>query len=461
MPFLGGTPKQIVERVNTPPGWSPDGQRMTYVRPSVSGRGQDLVTADRDGGDVRTIASGVVFATGMPGGTMFSPAWSTDGRRIAMFERRGEDVRDIGIRVFDVANGQSEVVSTRGDVPLGLAWFDDQTLLIAQALETGTPSQLWRVSVPAGERTKLSNDVSRYSELSLSADANTLVTSRPETRVEIWVGDVKGAGREVVRAAPFLSSAFYYATVDWDGPRLLFTHTLNGRYEIFRIDPEEAGGVPQPIVAGRESSVSNDGTIVFRAVGGQDGLWKVGRGGQRPVELAKGSVSYPFISADGRRVVFSSRLSGPQTVWQVPTDGGAATQVVDGVVGINSFSDIAPDGKSVIFATGRDTWMICELPACSPQKTVGPLAALKPGAVGGKPRWAADGRSFTYLDSFDPSNNLWEQRLDGSPPRQLTRFSDGKTIGHYAWSRDGRRLALSRATQSSDIVLFRGLEGAQ
>ena len=104
---------------------------------------------------------------------------------------------------------------------------------------------------------------------------------------------------------------------------LLFTHTLNGRYEIFRLDPEEAGSVPQPIVAGRESPVSNDGTIVFRAVGDQDGLWKVGREGGRPIELAKGSVSYPFISADGRRVVFSSRLGGPQTVWQVPTDGGA------------------------------------------------------------------------------------------------------------------------------------------
>ena len=60
----------------------------------------------------------------------------------------------------------------------------------------------------------MSNDVSRYSELSLSADANMLLTSQPETRVDIWVGGVNGAGREVVRAAPFLSSAFYYATVD-------------------------------------------------------------------------------------------------------------------------------------------------------------------------------------------------------------------------------------------------------
>ena len=241
----------------------------------------------------------------------------------------------------------------------------------------------------------------------------------------------------------------------------MFTHTLNGRYEIFRVDPEDAGSVPQPIVAGRESSVSNDGTIVFRAAGDQDGLWKVGREGQRPIELAKGSVSYPFISADGRRVVFSSRLGGPQTIWQVPTDGGAATQVLDRVVGINSFSDIAPDGKSVIFAAGRDQWMMCELPACTDQRAVGPLRGLKPGAVGGKPRWAADGRSFTYLDSFDPSNNLWEQRLDASAPRQLTHFSDGKTIGHYAWSRDGRRLAMSRATQSKRHRPLPGAEGRQ
>jgi hypothetical protein len=34
-------------------------------------------------------------------------------------------------------------------------------------------------------------------------------------------------------------------------------------------------------------------------------------------------------------------------------------------------------------------------------------------------------------------------------------------FGHYAWSRDGRRLAISRATQSSDIVVFRGLKGRQ
>jgi len=50
------------------------------------------------------------------------------------------------------------------------------------------------------------------------------------------------------------------------------------------------------------------------------------------------------------------------------------------------------------------------------------------------------------------------QSIDGSAPRQLTHFTDGKAIGHYAWSRDGRQLAISRAAQASDIVLFTGLK---
>jgi serine/threonine protein kinase/Tol biopolymer transport system component len=448
VPFLGGTPKPVVERANTPVGWSPDGQRMTFVRPSVSGRGQDLVTTNRDGGDERAIASGLVFATGMPGGTLYAPAWSPDGRRVAMFQRLSEDVRDIGIRVFEIANGASQVVNTRGDVPLGLAWFDNATLLIAQALETGTPSQLWRVAFPGSERTRLSNDTNRYSELSLSADGNTLVTARPDTRVELWVGDAKGAGREVVRAAPFLSAAFQYAMVDWDEERLLFTHTLNGRYEIFRTDLE--GAHPEPIVAAREFSVAADGTIVFRAVAEGDGLWKVDRTGQRRVELAKGSVSYPFVSRDGQHVVFSSRMTGEQTLWHVSTMGGEPERIMPTPLGIEFFSDISPDGRSIIVGL-EGKWTLCDLPGCTDRR---PIAAIQ----GGRVRWMPDGRGYTWVDNA-LTNNLWLQPLDGSTPHRLTQFDDRKAIGRYAWSRDGKRLAISRAAQASDIVLFRGLKG--
>jgi serine/threonine protein kinase/Tol biopolymer transport system component len=441
VPFLGGTPKQIVDGAATPIGWSPDGQRMTFIR------GQELVTANREGADIRSIAERSGFGTStMPGGTLVAPAWSPDGRRIAMFRRLGEDVRDIGIEVFDVPDGQSRIVHTRGDVPLGLSWFDDRTLLIAQALETGTPSQLWRIDYPGGERTRLSNDTTRYSNISLSADGNTLVAARPETRVAIWVGDNKGVGRDVVRATPFLSSAYQYATLGWDGSRLLFTHTLNGRYEIFRVDPD--GGTPEPVIPGREFSVANDGTIVFRAVGDGDGLWKVGRDGQHPVELAKGSVSYPMISADAQQVVYNARDGEAQTLWSVPAAGGTPTKMLP--LGIMSFSDISPDGRSII-VQNDDKWAACDLPACTTRKPIAPI-------VGGRPRWLPEGNAFSYFDG-KTNTVLWQQPLDGSPPRQVTEATSDGMIGSYAWSRDGKRLAISYALPTSDIVLFKGLKG--
>jgi Tol biopolymer transport system component len=446
VPFLGGTPMQILDRATTTSGWSSDGRQMAFVRSKPSGGGQDLVTANREGADVRTIAERSGFGTNsMPGGTMVAPAWSPDGRRIAMFRRLGEDVRDIGIEVFDVANSQSRVVNTRGDVPLGLSWFDDQTILIAQALETGTPSQLWRIAYPTGERSRLSNDTTRYSNVSLSADGSTLVAARPETRVSIWVGDKSGTGRDIVRPTPFLSSAYQFGTLGWDGARLLFTHTLNGRYEIFRVDPD--GGTPEPVIAGREFSVADDGTIVFRAVGEGDGLWKVGRDGQHPVELVKGSVSYPMISADARLIVYNARDGEAQTLWSLPAAGGTPTRMLP--LGIEGFSDISPDGRSILIFD-NDKWTVCDLPACTARK---PIAL-----AGRRPRWMPDGKAFSYFD-VKTNTMLWQQPIDGASPRQLTNGSSDGMIASYAWSRDGKRLAISYAMPSSDIVLFKGLKG--
>ena len=70
-------------------------------------------------------------------------------------------------------------------------------------------------------------------------------------------------------------------------------------------------------------------------------------------------------------------------------------------------------------------------------------------------RWMPDGRGVAYIDAATESN-LWEQPLDASSSHQLTHFTD-QTITDFAWSRDGQRLAISRATIMNDIVLFKGL----
>ena len=48
--------------------------------------------------------------------------------------------------------------------------------------------------------------------------------------------------------------------------------------------------------------------------------------------------------------------------------------------------------------------------------------------------------------------NLWSQPLSSGPARQITDFPD--EVVAYDWSPDGKQLALTRSTQSRDIVLI-------
>jgi hypothetical protein len=71
--------------------------------------------------------------------------------------------------------------------------------------------------------------------------------------------------------------------------------------------------------------------------------------------------------------------------------------------------------------------------------------------AGSRPSSASTRRCSSPRPSIHP--------LDGSASRQITHFTDGRFIGHYAWSNDGQRLAVSRVSFRSDIVLFRNLPG--
>jgi hypothetical protein len=64
-----------------------------------------------------------------------------------------------------------------------------------------------------------------------------------------------------------------------------------------------------------------------------------------------------------------------------------------------------------------------------------------------------DGRALAFIDTKNGVSKIVAQPLEGGPPKQLTDFKADR-IFSFAYSRDGRQLALSRGTQSSDVVLI-------
>jgi len=112
---------------------------------------------------------------------------------------------------------------------------------------------------------------------------------------------------------------------------------------------------------------------------------------------------------------------------------------------------VSPDGASLAFTAFRSaaaSLVVCNLPECTSPRTIGPTTFDT--GIG----WTPDGRGIAYARE----GNLWVQALSGGAPRQLTRFTDRRPIGFFAWSRDGKRLAIARVTVTNDLVLFQGLK---
>jgi Tol biopolymer transport system component len=77
-----------------------------------------------------------------------------------------------------------------------------------------------------------------------------------------------------------------------------------------------------------------------------------------------------------------------------------------------------------------------------------------------KLRWTVDGRALVYGATRNGVTNLWAQPIDGSPPKQLTNFAS-ELIFSFDLSRDGKQVAMSRGTQTSDVVLINNFKRSQ
>jgi Tol biopolymer transport system component len=458
VPFLGGTPKKLIDSIDSPTGWSPDGQQLAFVR-RLDGKSRGLMVADAEGSHERVAAVRRVPAYFFSLGNTLNPsirrAWSPDGRVAALLglDQPGGALTYQLVAV-DVTMGSERVLPLPFVLGsgLGLAWLDSSSLLVSLPPETGAPAQLWRLTYPGGGLSRLTNDLSDYSGISLTADRATLVTARSEVSVAVWVGDGSGTrGAEVVSPAVFHGSP-EFAHVAWAAEQLLHATTVNGQASIAAVVPVR-GEAEETVATGLYPAPTSDGrTIVFvrREAGDRTGLWKVDADGRHAIHLVPGNAAWPVVTADDRHVIFISTRSGVQAVWIVSIDGGPPTQLANVYA---SYPDVSRDGTLLVFGSrdeqNRDVFVVCDLPACTVRKEVRrPPSALSL-------RWMPDGRGIAYIDAT--GSNLWVQPLDGSSPLQLTHFTDGRTIADFAWSRDGKRLAISRATITNDIVLFKGL----
>jgi len=247
-----------------------------------------------------------------------------------------------------------------------------------------------------------------------------------------------------------------------------------------------------------------DGRIVY-ASRGRD-IWTMNVDGtdQKQLTSDQGSNFHPVMTADGRYIVFTSnRTSGIFHIFRMDADGRNQKQLTDGTG--ESFPRLSLDGKVVYYVSdapnseggviskvateGGEPVVVARVPGDLRTIDVSPLdgtiayrqvdvghkkgsskiAVISPNggdilrAVEMPPtaqaifRWTPDGRAIAFQDSRSGGSNLWAVPLDGkSEAKPLTDFKGEAMDFSFAWSPDGKQLAVIRYNRVTDTVLITG-----
>ena len=211
-----------------------------------------------------------------------------------------------------------------------------------------------------------------------------------------------------------------------------------------------------------EPSVSPDGRyIVFTSTrAGVAQVWRMDIDGSNAKQLSNGQSNWkPRCSFDSQSVIYTSYGTEVPTLWKVSIAGGNPVQLTDYR---SELLAISPRDGQIAYLTWNNDEQ------AGPQRRV----VVMPFEGGPSTRtfdiigvlrtvkWTPDGSALTYIDSRGGLSNIWSQPIDGGPPKQLSNFKSD-LIFSYAWSQDGKKLALARGSLNKDVVLIRDITHAQ
>jgi Tol biopolymer transport system component len=451
VPVRGGIPVKILENIDTGVSFSPDSKRFAFVRGFTGGTA--VVVANVDGTGETIIARRTLPMAYL----LSAPAWHPDGQVVALSavdERKPGRTTVLGVLV---ANGQERVIAEADWTGIrGLEWLPDGRGLVVTAVQpvgSAARGQIWYVPIKTGGARRVTNDLTDYSALSISADSRTLVAVQAEVEAHLWTSNPDGSNP--IQITSGARSADGFGGLAWTPEgRIVFVARRGEAPDIFIADAD--GSNQRPLVT--DGSVKSDPVVT---ADGKRLLFTSRRdltshifsmdlrgGAVSPLTQGEGELT-PIPSPDGKWVYFATRdparyFSG--VLWRIPVEGGERNKVTD--KGIQPLA-LSPDGKVLAGNIWDDTAHRVRLATISRDGT----EALRVFPLG--PRtvaWTPDGR-LTYVENVRGVGNVWQLPLDGTPPRQLTRFLTDRVIA-FAWSSDGTKLAAARGKMTSDVVIL-------
>ena len=428
------------------PSFSPDGRQVAFSWNSETEENWDIY--------VNVVGEGTPLRLTTNPGADNSPAWSPDGRYIAFLRQADAGA---GFFLIPPLGGLERKVS--GAVPnrVGVnspyvAWApDSRTLVLADRVSADEPVSLFVLSLPTGERRRLTAPPPRTlgdGSPSFSPDGKTIVFVRTTSLAVQDIYRVPLTGGEP-RRLTFDSRRIFGMAWNHASGELLFTSGRGGgSNRLWRMSA--SGGEPQALPGTPEGAsllaVTADGRRLALARWVVDtNIWRFALNPEYPSSFKPARVisstrhdQGPQYSPDGERIAFASNRSGTSEIWMSDRDGANSTRLTSmngPATGTPHWSpdsryiafDSRPGGNPDIYVVGAGGGALRRLTSDPSEEVV--------------PTWSRDGRWIYFASNRSGTYQIWRMPAEGGSPAQVTK--GGGLHGHE--SPDGRLLYYAKS----------------
>ena len=355
---LNGEPYKIV--------WSPDGKFIAFTDASSNSESHGIVLFSPETGEKRTLTS--IPATYWAD---HSPAFSPDSQTLAFVRSKIWGRGDI--HTVPIIGGEPTALTFDNAQYIfdswvfgGLAWTADGSQIIFSSNRGGIPG-LWRIPVSGGtpERLGVGGDNAYYPSISREGNRlayTQLIGGSSIYRTEMTSSSGRAGSPTKLVASTRAAQGPQYSP---DGKRIAFESDRSGNPEIWMCDSEGLNLIQLTSFGGGYAFTprwSPDGKQIAFSFGGTSDfeIYVVGAegGGPRRITTEGSDAGVPAWSHDGRYIYFTSNRGGDQQVWKVSAEGGTAVQVTKQ----GGFTPLASvDGKHIYYSkgsSGRGVWRV-------------------------------------------------------------------------------------------------------
>ena len=465
VPSLGGTSRQVANDVAGAAAFSPDGKQIVYRRALQQSGEDQILIANADGTDERVIAQ---ESRGEGRGLCTDPSWS-----------KGDL---IAVGAFDVAKGQitSILVYTpqgnlvkkfpRSTLVTSVAWLPDASGLLFVGAEKGSGlrNQIWFQPYPTGDAIRVTHDLSSYSSLSVTGDGGSFITTEQRQAATIYVGASPTVLNDKIdwKLTPISTQQATGYDLSWTATGKLLQKDVS-----WHIDATDADGSNRIRLVENDSLLfsampcgTGDRVVVGRVLeDNKPNVWLLNTVSGELKQLTFGiDVEKGDCTPDGKWLLYAEGAAsdGIGRIYKIPTAGGTPTELARGT----SFTPVvSPDGKRIAFgkaegqgASTKSKIIVQRLEDGAIENQIEMTASFDDWHALG---WTPDSKALSFVHNTTGSTqNVYMVSLSGGAPIRLTHFaSEPVFVPAYAWSKDGKKFALTRARYNdTDVVLFSG-----